>query len=678
MFMARGEVDPPPAAKPSTTVMTTGQRGFTQMAAETIPQTAGHGGASCVHGSPRSAPDWSQPVATNGTYVSTMEGSVDWSQIEMAPMNDEEIDVPISEENMCSVLGINDEPEHRKTVSEAAMKACTADVDACVADIDDDLLADAALPVPDHIPEEDHFWYDKEHPMIEEGSLFRSMNKFKMLMRTFAIRGKFDIKIYQHDPGDLEPPRTALAPTKVNSGANEDMQDICIGSQEALFMEPNFSYVALLKGYIDINGGYETINIELIKKSGKICSKTIQIKNTINHVKTHVQGRESCSNDTDNGQTNDGGEPLLQLHQTKTGGINENNKTSHEKGVGAQFIMTSFLREYQRILDNIHANEDELDHNATHKKVSWKTFTTKYYIERQAHNLYNISIFRKFQIILNDVTRLQIREEESMKLYMVYQANNYYKQERRARLYLVQVDADRDDYSCICCKFEKDGILCCHILKVMLHLEVDKIPDKYIIDRWRKEGKKMNKPKAIPMKLDNDQLRYNVLGMKLMELDSNASKSQRKFEHLLSAMVRIQQDLIDMDMEGEDEVDEQGEQTEECSKSNRTIGTLTAMVQSGNSNSTVELLNPDKAHTKGRPRLMTIQERIKTKTFYKCSHCHDPTHTKRKCTNLDKVYEFPKKKRSRKANQTKTADAGRNYSGSGNNKRPSPATYLPI
>ncbi|XP_044958033.1 uncharacterized protein LOC123409115 [Hordeum vulgare subsp. vulgare] len=202
----------------------------------------------------------------------------------------------------------------------------------------------------------------------------------------------------------------------------------------------------------------------------------------------------------------------------------------------------------------------------------------------------------------------------------------------------------------------------------MLHLEVDKIPDKYIIDRWRKEGKKMNKPKAIPLKLDNDQLRYNVLGMKLMELGSNASKSQRKFEHLLSAMVRIQQDLIDMDMEGEDEVDEQGEQTEECSKSNRTIGTLTAMVQSGNSNSTVELLNPDKAHTKGRPRLMTIQERIKTKTFYKCSHCHDPTHTKRKCTNLDKVYEFPKKKRSRKANQTKTADAGRNYSGSGNNK----------
>ncbi|XP_037473932.1 uncharacterized protein LOC119349951 [Triticum dicoccoides] len=128
-----------------------------------------------------------------------MEGSVDWSKIEIAPMNDEEIDVPITEENMCSVLGINDEPEHRKIVSEAAMKASIADVDACVADIDEDLLADAALPVPDHMPEEDHFWYDKEHPVIEEGSLFRSMNEIRMLMRTFAIRGKFDIKTKDSD-----------------------------------------------------------------------------------------------------------------------------------------------------------------------------------------------------------------------------------------------------------------------------------------------------------------------------------------------------------------------------------------------------------------------------------------------------------------------------------------------
>ncbi|KAI4978649.1 hypothetical protein ZWY2020_015402 [Hordeum vulgare] len=122
------------------------------------PEAAGRAGGSSNPESARDAPDWSTVVARNDTHVSTMEGGVDWSQIEIAPMNDDEIDIPITEEKMCSVIGINDEPEHKKHVSEATMKASIANVDASVADIDDDLLADAALPVPDHMPEEDHFW----------------------------------------------------------------------------------------------------------------------------------------------------------------------------------------------------------------------------------------------------------------------------------------------------------------------------------------------------------------------------------------------------------------------------------------------------------------------------------------------------------------------------------------
>jgi hypothetical protein len=39
--------------------------------------------------------------------------------------------------------------------------------------------------------------------------------------------------------------------------------------------------------------------------------------------------------------------------------------------------------------------------------------------------------------------------------------------------------------------FDKDGLLCLHILKVTLQLEIDKIPDKYIIDRWQKKEKKL-------------------------------------------------------------------------------------------------------------------------------------------------------------------------------------------
>jgi hypothetical protein len=141
-------------------------------------------------------------------------------------------------------------------------------------------------------------------------------------------------------------------------------------------------------------------------------------------------------------------------------------------------------------MDDIHAREDECDHNVINKKVLEQKFLTKYYIERQAHDLYNISIFRKFQKVLNDVTRLQITEEEKGKKYWLVQAANYPIKEHRTRNYLVRVNEENHDYSCICCKFDKDGLLCSHILKVMLHLQIDKIPDKYIIERWRKKEKR--------------------------------------------------------------------------------------------------------------------------------------------------------------------------------------------
>ena len=59
----------------------------------------------------------------------------------------------------------------------------------------------------------------------------------------------------------------------------------------------------------------------------------------------------------------------------------EGTNSLFKKGVGAQYIMTSFLREYQRIMDTIHSRENECDHNAIHKKVLPEKFLTKYYIE---------------------------------------------------------------------------------------------------------------------------------------------------------------------------------------------------------------------------------------------------------------------------------------------------------
>jgi hypothetical protein len=314
----------------------------------------------------------------------------------------------------------------------------------------------------------------------------------------------------------------------------------------------------------------------------------------------------------------------------------EGTNSLFKKGVGATYSMTSFLREYQRIMDSIHAREDESEHNARHKKVPQQKFITKYYIEMQAHELYNIYIFRKFQKILNDVTRLQVKEEKQGAIYLVWQAMNYPIKEYRQRVYVVKVELTNEEYSCICCKFEKDGLLCSHILKVMLHQNIDKIPEKYIIDRWRKKDKKTVPNIQADKVADNDTLRYNVLTRRLVHTASKGSKSKRKYEYLLKEVERIETDMDKMDDQSDTE-------------SLRTVANLGTESNEGTRSSPILLLDPAVSNTKGRPRHLTIRESIKANKFYKCSHCGSSIHTLKNCDKKHLIFNLPKTKKPRKS-----------------------------
>uniref|UniRef100_A0A0A9D847 Protein FAR1-RELATED SEQUENCE n=1 Tax=Arundo donax TaxID=35708 RepID=A0A0A9D847_ARUDO len=75
---------------------------------------------------------------------------------------------------------------------------------------------------------------------------------------------------------------------------------------------------------------------------------------------------------------------------------------------------------------------------------------------------------------------------EEHKTYLVFTDRNQAIQPYKLRKYLVLVNLPEKEYSCICAMVQKDAIMCSHILKVMLDLKIGQIPEKYIIERWRK------------------------------------------------------------------------------------------------------------------------------------------------------------------------------------------------
>ena len=52
---------------------------------------------------------------------------------------------------------------------------------------------------------------------------------------------------------------------------------------------------------------------------------------------------------------------------------------------------------------------------------------------------------------------------------------------------MVAVEED-ESYYCECSKFDRDDIICCHIMKIMTRLGIQNIPERYILQRWTQQA----------------------------------------------------------------------------------------------------------------------------------------------------------------------------------------------
>ncbi|KAG0534100.1 hypothetical protein BDA96_04G249900 [Sorghum bicolor] len=214
-----------------------------------------------------------------------------------------------------------------------------------------------------------------------------------------------------------------------------------------------------------------------------------------------------------------------------------------KRNVGPTYSITSFLTEYQRIVDAINVAED-IEDNANKQKTP-KEMEFGYSIELQAMEMYSRNILSKFMKELRATTRLSYKELEQQGQYEVWEKQNQIHKRHRFRKYIVITDLTngREDYSCICGKFNKDGILCSHILKILVETEASKIPDKYIIERWRKKERKMQLKKVASNTGTDDILRFNILSRKAAELTSKGATKEKAMEYLLEEFSRIGKNL---------------------------------------------------------------------------------------------------------------------------------------
>jgi hypothetical protein len=140
-----------------------------------------------------------------------------------------------------------------------------------------------------------------------------------------------------------------------------------------------------------------------------------------------------------------------------------------------------FFQQYLKLQEKIDVAEDSLEFQDEDKIVrAW----SDYPLEKQAMEVYTRPIYLRFRAELRKVTSYNVNQVDGNSYDVVPIKGSVFGYGKRS--YKVDTNFDTETYTCECCKFSRDGLLCCHIMRVMVQLgAIDYIPQQYILHRWR-------------------------------------------------------------------------------------------------------------------------------------------------------------------------------------------------
>ncbi|KAK1648197.1 hypothetical protein QYE76_066002 [Lolium multiflorum] len=143
-------------------------------------------------------------------------------------------------------------------------------------------------------------------------------------------------------------------------------------------------------------------------------------------------------------------------------------------------------------------------------------------IEKQAVLFYTREVFDRFQKMLQMSTGFYPLRTELEELCFDLVPNPGLD----LRTYRVQVGLEEETYTCGCNQFEMCGLICPHIIRVIVHMNVRSIPEKYMLHRWSMAATTpVPDPGSTGGKFGvpvNNTLKYNSLCRKLNSLAADS------------------------------------------------------------------------------------------------------------------------------------------------------------
>ncbi|RCV32830.1 hypothetical protein SETIT_7G034000v2 [Setaria italica] len=223
----------------------------------------------------------------------------------------------------------------------------------------------------------------------------------------------------------------------------------------------------------------------------------------------------------------------------RSSGSCENTNSIFKDYVLQEDTIETFIRQYNIFQESVSTDRFE----STRQKPK---YCTRQPIERHAAEIYTMGLFLKFQKELLDASAFNVFKKERDRIYMVKRMLDYEDSEFLHYTFSVEVDMKNKTFNCICLKFERDGILCCHVLRLFTQFGINEIPEHYIKQRWTKKFREQELQKLCTEKTGStasQNARYAVLMNRTAEIGATVSKDPKQSQVFLEELERIQQKL---------------------------------------------------------------------------------------------------------------------------------------
>ncbi|GJM85485.1 hypothetical protein PR202_ga01937 [Eleusine coracana subsp. coracana] len=164
--------------------------------------------------------------------------------------------------------------------------------------------------------------------------------------------------------------------------------------------------------------------------------------------------------------------------------------------------LKQFFSKYEMILESKYKKELQADEESSHRTP---LTVTKFFMEEQLAKAYTISMFRKFQDELKATMYcdgMPAKVDGPIVTFDVKECSYMEDgKDTESRTYEVYFCKENSSVECECGFFQFTGILCRHALSVLKLQEMFDIPQPYVIDRWKRDYKKLHTKAKPPIEM---------------------------------------------------------------------------------------------------------------------------------------------------------------------------------